>query len=243
MRALFVGALGLTLLGCSHSPPPLASTSPCDETGATNCDAAAEPAKPQSPPSAVKRSAAAGITRPSPAVQAAAAAGTSVNVTTSAAGFVDAQASVAEPSAKSESKSKPESIAHPSASRDAGRMVAATAEDHKDASAGNADAMTAVVMARPEVKSVAELAGKTVAIDDRYAPLGGKVRTAIAAAGATEVQLSEGRATAMTRLSNGEVPAAIVALVTPEAAETFPVIAGYKIFHVPLSPRSMKPAR
>ena len=121
-------------------------------------------------------------------------------------------------------------------------MVAAAVED-KDASAGNADAMMAVVMARPDVKSVAELAGKTVAIDDRYARLGGKVRTAIAAAGATEVQLSEGPTTAMTRLSNGEVPAAVVALLTPEAAETFPAIAGYRIFHVPLSPRSVKPAR
>jgi hypothetical protein len=73
--------------------------------------------------------------------------------------------------------------------------------------------------------------------------LGGKVRTAIAAAGATEVQLSEGRTTAMTRLSNGEVPAAVVALLTPDAAESFPAISGYKIFHVPLSPRSVKPAR
>ncbi|MBV8918105.1 hypothetical protein [Bradyrhizobium sp.] len=73
--------------------------------------------------------------------------------------------------------------------------------------------------------------------------MGGKVRTAIAAAGTTEVQLSEGRATAMTRLSDAEVPAAVVALVTPEAAETFPVVAGYEIFHVPPSPRSIKPAR
>jgi hypothetical protein len=46
----------------------------------------------------------------------------------------------------------------------------------------------------------------------------------------------------MTRLNNGEVPAAVVALVTPEAAETFRAIAGYRIFHVPLSPRPVKPA-
>lgn len=233
MRALFVGALGLTLLGCSHSPPELASTPPCDEAGATNCDDAAQP---NPAPAAIKRSRTAGITAPSPAEQAAAAAKASPKVTTTAAGFVDAQASVAEPPTKAQS-----AAAHSSTSRDTGRMVAATVED-KDAS-GNPDTMMAVVMARPEVKSVAELAGKNVAIDDRYAQLGGKVRTAIAAAGATEVRLSEGRATAMTRLSNGEVPAAVVALVTPEAAETFPAIAGYKIFHVPLSPRSVKAAR
>jgi hypothetical protein len=237
LRALFVGALGLTLLGCSHAPPPLASASSCDETGATNCDDAASPANPQPAPSAVKRSPAAPIAGSSPLPRAAAAARASAKVVTSAAGFVDAQANAAVSSAKAESVPT-----HPSTSRDAGRMVAAAAED-KDASAGNADAMMAVVMARPDVKSVVELAGKTVAIDDRYAPLGGKVRTAIAAAGATEVQLSEGRTTAMTRLSNGEVPAAVVALVTPEAAETFPAISGYRIFHVPLSPRSVKPAR
>jgi hypothetical protein len=231
-----VGALGLTLLGCSHSPPQLASTSPCDETGATNCDDAAEPAQPHGAPSAVKREPAAGITGPSPTMQPAAAAKASAKVATTAAGFVDAQASVAELPAKTES------AAHPSTSRNAGRMAAATAED-KDASAGNPETMTAVVMARPEVKSVAELAGETVAIDDRYAQFGSKVRTAIAAAGATEVQLSEGRTTAMTRLSNGEVPAAVVALMTPEAAETFPAIAGYRIFHIPLSPRLVKPAR
>ena len=237
MRALFVGALGLTLLGCSHSPPPLASASSCDETGATNCDIAAPPANPHPAPSAAKRSPAAPIAGSSPLPRAAAAARASAKVVTSAAGFVDAQANAAESSARAESVST-----HPSALRDTGRMVAAAVED-KDASAGNADAMMAVVMARPDVKSVAELAGKTVAIDDRYARLGGKVRTAIAAAGATEVQLSEGPTTAMTRLSNGEVPAAVVALLTPEAAETFPAIAGYRIFHVPLSPRSVKPAR
>jgi hypothetical protein len=266
LRALFVGALGLTLLGCSHSPPPLASASSCEETGATNCDAAAPPATPPPAPSLVKRSPAAPVAASSPLPRTAAARA-SAKVAAPAAGFVDAQANAAEVPAKAEAVST-----SPSTSRDAGRTVAAAAED-KDASVGNADAMMAVVMARPDVKSVAELAGKTVAIDDRYAQLGGKVRTAIAAAGATEVQLSEGRTTAMTRLSNGEVPAAIaaagatevqlsegrttamtrlsngevpaavVALLTPEAAESFPAISGYKIFHVPLSPRSVKPAR
>jgi hypothetical protein len=54
------------------------------------------------------------------------------------------------------------------------------------------------------------------------------------------VQLSQGQTTAMNRLTNGEVPGAVVALVTPEAAETFPAITGYKTFHVPLSPRSVR---
>jgi ribosomal protein L19 len=104
----------------------------------------------------------------------------------------------------------------------------------------NPDLLVAVLMARPETKSVADLAGKTIAIDERYAKSSSTVRTAIVAAGATEVQLSEGTTTAINRLTNGEVPAAVVALVSPDATETFPDIKGFKIFHVPLSPRAAR---
>jgi TRAP-type uncharacterized transport system substrate-binding protein len=106
------------------------------------------------------------------------------------------------------------------------------------------DRLIAVVMARPDIKSVADLAGKTIAIDDRYSASNGSVRTAIVAAGAPEIQLSEGhegQITAINRLTNGEVPAAVLALVTVEAAEGFPDIAGFRIFHIPLSPRALKP--
>jgi TRAP-type uncharacterized transport system substrate-binding protein len=127
------------------------------------------------------------------------------------------------------------------------RQIAAVTMEHDRKStpavAVNADALVAVVMVRPDVKSVAELAGKTVAIDDRYSASNGTVRTAIAAAGATEVQLTAGQATAMNRLTNGEVPGAVVALVSPDAVENFPAITGYKMFHVPLSPRSAKGGR
>jgi hypothetical protein len=34
------------------------------------------------------------------------------------------------------------------------------------------------------------------------------------------------------------VPAAVVALVSTDAAQAFPDIAGFRIFRVPLSPRS-----
>ena len=62
----------------------------------------------------------------------------------------------------------------------------------------------------------------------------------IAAAGAAEVQLSEGQTTAINRVAGGEVPAAVLALVSAEAAEAFPEIAGFRIFRVPLSPRALK---
>jgi TRAP-type uncharacterized transport system substrate-binding protein len=89
-------------------------------------------------------------------------------------------------------------------------------------------------MARPEIKSVSDLTGKDIAIDNRHSASNGKVRTAIAAAGAAEVQLSEGQTKAINRLISGEVPAAVLTLVSPEAAEWFPEIAGFKIFRIPL---------
>ena len=104
----------------------------------------------------------------------------------------------------------------------------------------NNDDRVALLMARPEIKSVADLASKNIAIDDRQSASSESVRTAIAAAGASEVQLSEGQTKAISRLIGGEVPAAVLTLVSPEAAEWFPDIAGFKIFSVPLSPRSLK---
>ena len=110
----------------------------------------------------------------------------------------------------------------------------------QSSSVGNPDLLVAILMVRPDIRSIAELGGKVIAIDERYAASGSTVRTAIVAAGAPQVQLSEGEATAMNRLSNGEVPAAVVALVTPDAADKFPAFAGYRIFQVPLSPDSLK---
>jgi hypothetical protein len=94
-------------------------------------------------------------------------------------------------------------------------------------------------MAGPGVKSVSELTGKTIAIDDRYAASNRSVRTAIAAAGAPEVKLSEGQTTAINRLVTKEVPAAVVALVSAGAADGFPELAGFKSFQIPLSARSL----
>jgi hypothetical protein len=102
----------------------------------------------------------------------------------------------------------------------------------------NTDVLVALIMARPDIKSVSELSGKTIAIDDRYSASNSKVRTALMAAGAPEVQLSEGQTTAINRVVKGEVPAAALALVSADAAESFPKIAGFRIFYVPLSPRT-----
>jgi hypothetical protein len=103
-----------------------------------------------------------------------------------------------------------------------------------DQKATGTERLVAVVMARPDIKSVSDLAGKSVAIDGRQ--FHGNVRTAIVAAGAAAVQLSEDQTKAIDRLIGGEVPAAVLTLVSPEAAEKFPDVEGYRIFRVPLSP-------
>ena len=97
-----------------------------------------------------------------------------------------------------------------------------------------------LLMARPEIKSVSDLTSKIIAIDDWHIALKGNVRIAIAAAGAPEVQLSNSQTKAIDRVISGEVPAAVLTLVSPEAAEGFPDIAGFKIFRIPFSPGSLK---
>ena len=67
------------------------------------------------------------------------------------------------------------------------------AEKAASGSPSNTDQMVVVLIARPEINAISDLTGKDIAIDDRYSASSDKVRTAIAAAGAAEVQLSEGQ--------------------------------------------------
>jgi hypothetical protein len=102
------------------------------------------------------------------------------------------------------------------------------------------DRLVAIVMSRPEIKSVTDLAGKSIAIDERYSASSVDIWTAFVVAGVSSVQLSAGKTTAIDRLSNGEATAAVLALVSADAAEAFPEIAGFKIFRVPLRPLALK---
>jgi len=101
------------------------------------------------------------------------------------------------------------------------------------------DALVAVLVTGPDIKSVSDLAGKNIAIDDRYSEQSiRRVRTAMVAAGALEAQLSKGQTSAINRLVGKEVSAAVVGLVSANAASSFPEIARFRTFQVPLSPRS-----
>ena len=104
----------------------------------------------------------------------------------------------------------------------------------------NSDVLVAILIARPEIKSVSDLSGKSVAIDAGHSPSNGNVKTAIVAAGAADVQLSEGQAKAVDRLIGGEVPAALVALISPKAAQGFSDIAGFKTFRILFWPPQSK---
>lgn len=113
------------------------------------------------------------------------------------------------------------------------------AETTAPAPPNNTDHLVAILMVRPEIKSVSDLANKNVAIDEWQSVSAPSVRTAIVAAGAADVQMSEGKTLAFDRVISGEVPAAVLILVSPEAAEKWlPEIADFKVFRIPLSPRS-----
>ncbi len=98
----------------------------------------------------------------------------------------------------------------------------------------------AILMAHPEIKSLSDLAGTNIAIDDKQSAAISNVRIAMAAAGAAEVQLTARQTKAIDRVIGGEVPASVLMLASPEAAEGFPEIAGFKIFQLPLSERPIK---
>jgi hypothetical protein len=140
---------------------------------------------------------------------------------------VAAAVSATEPKADHSDRTDHQDTASPG---DADRTASARAIDP--------DLLVALVMARPEIKSVSDLANKNIAIDGEPSASNGSVRTAIVAAGATEVQLSQGETKAIDRLIGGEVPAAVLTLVSPEAAEAFPEVAGFRVFRIPLSPKA-----
>ena len=105
-------------------------------------------------------------------------------------------------------------------------------------SPGNPDNLVALVLARSEINSLSDLNNKNIAIEEKQSAASGSVSAALMAAGAAEVQFSEGQAGAIDRLISGEVPAAVLTVASPEAAESFPDIAGFRIFRVPLSQRA-----
>jgi hypothetical protein len=115
-------------------------------------------------------------------------------------------------------------------------VPAAKPNDADGSSPNNMGDLVALLLVGPEIKSISALTGRDIAIDGQRSVSNDILRSAIVEAGAAEVQLSDGQTKAVDRLISGEVPAAVLTLVSPEAAEWFPDIAGFKILRVPISP-------
>lgn len=94
-----------------------------------------------------------------------------------------------------------------------------------------------LVLSRPELKSASALNDQDVAIDKAESTIEPDIRSALAAMGATEARVSVSDTSPLDRLINGDVQAALVKLVSPDAAEAFPEIKGYKVLRVPLFAR------
>jgi hypothetical protein len=272
VRKLLIGALGLSLTGCSHSPPSSTVAESCrdgDRLTLHDGSAAAPPLElvsfrtKSANPRGTRSPAATRAKQPSDrtgqdrhakmaASRVSAAKGESApslplspppskTPATPPEPVTAAAPAVGDNGAASLSAPAPDM---PRVARSILQEVAAAAADAErghTATAGDAEGLVAVLMTRPTISDVSDLTGKTIAIDGRFAATAGMIRTAIVAAGATEVQLSEVTTAAIDRLANDEVPAAIVALAPAEAADAFPDITGFRTLRVPLSPRALKP--
>jgi len=104
------------------------------------------------------------------------------------------------------------------------------------ASPDDPDNLVALVLAGPEINSLSDLNNLNIAITEKQSASSGRVSAALMAAGAAEVQFSEAKASAIDRLINGEVPAAVV-LAPRDVANLFPELAGFRTFRVTLKPR------
>jgi hypothetical protein len=222
MRTLLAGALAATLAGCSsHSLPQSAALTRADANGfsAYNKGAAGR---------SVERRSTATIGFPTASrVERPSFARASIR---NRVGAKPAKSTVIEANAEIPAAAQPA----------AAGSNARTVQDQVTAAMAVAERMTtatavALVMAGPEIKSVSDLANKNIAIDSRLSASNSNVRNAIVSAGAADVQLSEAQTGAVGRVISGATPAAVLTLVSPEAAEQFPDVTGYKIFRIQLS--------
>jgi hypothetical protein len=121
------------------------------------------------------------------------------------------------------------------------RAVVAQAGDHSKAppvSPGDAERTVALLLVAPEIKSLSELAGKDIAIDEATSASNDEARRWLAAL--VNAELAAGRTNALDRLVKGEVSAAVLTLSYPETAEWSSEVAGFKVFRIPVVKRPLK---
>jgi hypothetical protein len=111
-----------------------------------------------------------------------------------------------------------------------------TGNDGADGTRG-ASADVVLLISRSDVKSAFALNGLSIAIDTVQSGVEKDIRSALVAAGVAETLLSFSNASPLDRLFSGEVPAAVLNMVSPGAAEAFPEIKGFRVLRFPLSAR------
>jgi hypothetical protein len=183
------------------------------------------------------------IAAPNPAPQAPAkAVPAATAAVTPEKAVEETAAAIQTPVPKVESSDRPEpaqaaAIAAPAApARGTASSMAKEIGQTAPASPDDQDNLVALVLVRPEINSLSDLNNKNIAITEKQSASSGRVSAALMAAGAAEVQFSEAKASAIERLMNGEVPAAVV-LASPDLANLFPELEGFRTFRVPLKAR------
>jgi hypothetical protein len=113
--------------------------------------------------------------------------------------------------------------------------------NHSAAAQNNTNNLVALLITSGDIKSVSDLDEKDLAIEQGQSVPRAIIGIALAEAGAPGVRLNEGQTKPLDRLTSGEVPAALLTLVSPEAAEWFPDIKGFKVFRILLPAYAQNP--
>jgi hypothetical protein len=132
------------------------------------------------------------------------------------------------PPAALEIAARPAAPTTTSKAGEAGKAASASPDD--------LDNLVVLVLAGPEINSLSDLNNRNIAIAEKQSASSGRVSAALMAAGAAEVRFSEVKTSAIDRLIDGAVPAAVV-LAPRDVANLFPEVAGFRTFRVPLKAR------
>jgi hypothetical protein len=93
-----------------------------------------------------------------------------------------------------------------------------------------------IVLAQPDVKSMADLHNKVVLVAGVDSVSGEQLKASFAAAGARDLDIKQGAASDVAELWAGKVAAAVVAVAEPVAATAFHEIPGYTLMLVRVEP-------
>lgn len=133
-----------------------------------------------------------------------------------------------------ESQATPPIVAEPPSDVRKPDASAATDTNAAALAMAKSDETIAIFLVREEIKSVADLSNKKVAIDASQASEVTDIKAALNKTGATNVEISEDTKFALGRVMDGEVPAGIITLATPEEAAQWTGVPGFTVLRLPV---------